>query len=541
MTNQETAVKKAVVLFCLLLALFSLAGSRKFTLKKVITLDSGKISGAACKGSSITCYKGIPYAQPPIGALRWKAPQPVQPWQGVRVCDRFGPSAIQAPQAPLRMWSAEFIVDTSLGYSEDCLTLNVWTDRKSRDSRRPVLVFIHGGAFTSGGSSCEVYDGEGLAQKGLVVVTINYRVGILGFLAHPALSAESGHGVSGNYALLDMIAALQWVRRNIAAFGGDPDNVTIEGQSAGAAAVHALILSPLAKGLFHKAIAQSISLLAAQAQTLAEAEKAGAAASVTDNGGTPWDPRDDRVIGPFGSQSLAEMREMPPAELLKVAWRGGPVIDGYVLPGGILEVLKAGRQNDVPLLTGMVEGDADLFGGYPVTLTQYRENAERRFGALADEFLALYPAVNDQEAAAQNRRSAVDDNNAQIYALALARAQHGKAPSWLYFFTHILPGPESAKYGAFHSADLAYGFNTFTPQRRGYWTAADSALGETVSSCFARFARSGDPNGPGLAAWPPFAAGRIGFMELGEHPGPYEMAADRAAFWRRVVAGWLGL
>ncbi len=534
-------MKRIVVALILLLALFSLAGNRKFTLKKVVSLESGKISGTTCKGSSITVFKGIPYARPPIGALRWKAPQPVEPWQGVRVCDRFGPSAIQSPQAPLRMWSAEFIVDTTLGYSEDCLTLNVWSDGQSRDPRRPVLVFIHGGAFTSGGSSCEVYNGEGLAKKGLVVVTINYRVGILGFLAHPALSAESGKGVSGNYALLDMIAALQWVRRNIAAFGGDPENVTIEGQSAGAAAVHALILSPLAKGLFHKAIAQSITPLALHPQTLAEAEQAGAAAAVTDKGGTPWDPRDDRVIGPFGSLSLAEMRAMPPAELLKVAWAGGPVVDGYVLPGGAMEVLKAGKQNDVPLLTGMVEGDADLFGGFPVTLAQYRDYAVKRFGEQAGEFLALYPAANDREAAEQNRASAVDDNNAQIHALARIRALHGQAPSWLYYFTHVLPGPESGHYGAFHSADLAYGFNYFTPQRAGYWSAADTALGELISSQFACFARSGDPNAPGLPVWPIFDAGRVCFMELAEHPGLYEIAPAKVAFWSLWYARALGV
>ena len=214
----------------------------QFNLPGAVKTAAGDVSGIEGRNSDITVFKGIPFAAPPVGDLRWKAPQPVTPWAGVKVCDQYSPSAIQSPQAPFMMWSKEFIIDTSKGsdsYSEDCLYLNVWTNRKSTSDKRPVLVFIHGGGLTNGGASCEIYDGEALAAKGLVVVTINYRVNILGFLATSELAAESPDKVAGNYGLLDQIAALKWVRQNIAAFGGDPHNVTIQGQSAGSMSVHA--------------------------------------------------------------------------------------------------------------------------------------------------------------------------------------------------------------------------------------------------------------------------------------------------------------
>src|SRR4051812_28036667 len=219
-----------------------------FQLPDRVCVDSGLVEGTPGADAAITVFKGIPYAAPPVGDLRWRSPQPVVPWTDVRKADRFGNNAMQTPPAPHMWWTEEFIPHSELASSEDCLTLNVWTDKSSSNGKRPVLVFIHGGGFRSGAGSCAVYDGEALAEKGLVVVTINYRLGIFGFLAHPALTVESPDHASGNYAILDMIAALRWVRRNIAAFGGDPDNVTIQGQSAGSSAVHLLTTSPLAKG-----------------------------------------------------------------------------------------------------------------------------------------------------------------------------------------------------------------------------------------------------------------------------------------------------
>jgi para-nitrobenzyl esterase len=290
------------------LFIFSCTKPQTFELPKEVKIESGQITGVPGRNHSIIVFKGIPYAVPPVGDLRWRPPQPVKPWEGIKACDKFGPSAMQAPQAPFMMWSTEFIIDTSLGYSEDCLTLNVWTDADSSDGKRPVLLFVHGGAYTSGGSSCEIYDGEGLAKKGVVVVTINYRLGVFGFFTHPTLSAESENRVSGNYGILDMIAALKWVKQNIAAFGGDPDNVTIQGQSAGASAVNVLLLSPLAKGLFHRAIPQSFNLLNRKMPTLSEMEAAGLESAITDNNGTPMDRSNDRIITAFGSKLLPEMR-----------------------------------------------------------------------------------------------------------------------------------------------------------------------------------------------------------------------------------------
>ena len=308
-------MKKYFILIISVLFIFSCTESQTFKLPNEVKIESGRITGVPGRNQSIILFKGIPYAAPPVGDLRWRPPQPAEPWKGIKACDKFGPSAMQAPQAPFMMWSTEFIIDTSLGYSEDCLTLNVWTDAESSDGKRPVLLFIHGGAYTSGGSSCEIYDGEGLAKKGVVVVTINYRLGVFGFFAHPALSAESENKVSGNYGILDMIAALKWVKGNIAAFGGDPDNVTIQGQSAGASAVNVLLFSPLAKGLFHRAIHQSSNLLNRKMPSLSEMEAAGIKSAITDNNGTPIDQSDDRVISSFGSKSAAEMRAMRAEDL----------------------------------------------------------------------------------------------------------------------------------------------------------------------------------------------------------------------------------
>ncbi len=528
-------MKKILVLVIMVLFMLSCSDSQTFNLPDEVKIESGRITGVPGRDPSIMVFKGIPYATAPVGDLRWKAPQPVEPWTDIRICDKFGPSAIQTPQAPFMMWSKEFIIDTSLGYSEDCLTLNVWTDAKSTDGKRPVLLFIHGGAYTSGGSSCEVYDGEGLAKKGVVVVTINYRLGVLGFFAHPALSAESENGVSGNYGILDMIAALKWVKNNISAFGGTPENVTIQGQSAGASAVNVLLLSPLANGLFHKAIPQSFSMLNRKMQTLAELEAAGEKSALTDNNGTPMDRSDDRIISPFGSKSLDEMRSIKAEDLLALSFPSTPNIDGYVLTSGILETLKSGKQNDVPVLTGMVEGDAMLFGGSggpAITVEQYQKNAREKYGDFADEFLAAYPAGDDTEAALQTKASAVDNLNVLSYYKGKTRAIKGKADTYLYFFTHVMPGPQSTAHGAFHTADVPYSFNYFSPLRAEYWTKLDYEIGDKMSDYWVNFIKTGNPNGQGLSEWPAWKEGEIKLMELGDLFAPISMENEKADYWK---------
>ena len=529
-------MKKFMLLIVTMFFMFSCTESQTFRLPDEVKIESGRITGVPGRDPSIMVFKGIPYAAPPVDDLRWRPPQPAEPWKGIKVCDKFGPSAMQAPQMPFMMWSAEFIVDTSLGYSEDCLTLNVWTDAEPSDVKRPVLVFIHGGGYTSGGSSCEVYDGEGLAKKGVVVVTINYRLGVFGFFTHPALSAESGNKVSGNYGILDMIAALEWVKKNIAAFGGDPGNVTIQGQSAGASAVNVLLLSPLAGGLFHKAIPQSFSQIGRELPTLSEMEAAGSKSVIADNGGTPMDPSDDRVISPFGSKVLTEMRKVPAEELLAVSYRSSPNVDGYVLTADMLETLKAGQQNDVPVLTGMVEGDAMLFsgmaGGQPLTLERYKESAGEKYGEYGDQFLTVYPADSDVAAAEQSRESARDDLNVLSYYFGKARSIKGKSDTYIYFFTHVMPGPRSETHGAFHTADVPYSFNYLSPLREAYWTKRDYEIGDGMSDYWVNFIKTGSPNGQRLPEWPAWKEGDLTFMELGDTFSTVTIPEEKVNFWK---------
>jgi len=486
-----------------------------------VCTDSGLIEGTAGTDPAVTIFRGIPYAAPPIGDLRWKAPQPVVPWTDVRMAKTFGNNAMQTTPAPHEWWTEEFTPRPELGVDEDCLTLNVWTDKTSTNGKRPVLIFIHGGGFAVGAGSCPAYDGEALARKGVVVVTVNYRLGIFGFLAHPALTAESAQHASGNYALLDMIAALQWVKRNIAAFGGDPDNVTVQGQSAGSAAVHSLTISPLAKGLFHRAITQSLNPITAGATPdLAVEEAQGSTA--------------------FSGQTLDEMRAMSAADLMAVSWSARPIVDGYALTSDLLTALKAGTQNDVPMISGMVHGDASFFanGAVVTTVAGYESWANTTYGTQAAAFLAAYPAADDAAAASQYRASGVDNQNALQYFLARARALHGHSKTYLYHFDHSMPPPPDTPVstGAFHTADVAYALRYFykpsDPQKLRPWTQVDYDLGKTMSSYWAFFAAAGDPNGGGLPAWDAYA-GEIELQELGDTVQPLAAMGDaQATFWK---------
>jgi Carboxylesterase type B len=543
----RASVAFGVAAVMLLAAGAALGAEGGVALSGVVKVAGGSIRGTVGRDSSIAVFKGIPYAAPPVGQLRWKAPQPVVPWTGVKDCAAFGPSDIQSPQAPFMCWSSEFIVDTSKGaaaYSEDCLTLNVWAKKDLSDAKKPVLVFIHGGGYTSGGSSCEVYDGEALASKGIVYVSINYRVGILGFFAHPALSAESPDRVSGNYGILDQIAALTWVKKNIAVFGGDPGNVTIQGQSAGAGSVGALVISPLAKGLFQKAIPQSFNSIELKYPSLAEQEAAGAKAERVDDKGTPFDPSDDVVLGPFGSLSLERMRAMSPADLLKVRYPSAPILDGMVLPKSSMGAYKSGSYNDVPMMTGMVAGDGMLFVQAPkiASVEDYAAYVKKAYAEAADAMLAAYPATTAEEAKARAAELGADSLNAQQWLLAAARAEKGKSRTYLYFFTHAMPGPESAQWGAFHTADVPYSFGYLSPQRKDYWTDADEKLADIMVSYWANFAKTGDPNGPGLPTWPVFSkAGGMNLMELGDAMAPRSFSAAKTAAWKLYFSSKYGI
>ncbi|MGH7237933.1 MAG: carboxylesterase/lipase family protein, partial [Candidatus Saccharimonadales bacterium] len=304
---------------------------------ETIRVEGGTISGVKSNTSEVVSYKGIPFAAPPVGELRWKAPQPIVPWHGVKKCDAFGPSPMQAKPVPFMVYTREFLIPQK-PISEDCLYLNVWT-KAHRGEKRPVFVWIYGGGFTSGGTAVPIYDGEAMTKKGIIFVSVNYRVGVFGFLAHPDLTKESPNHASGNYGLLDQIAALTWVKKNIAAFGGDPDNVTIDGQSAGSMSVNCLVASPLAKGLFNKAIAESGSFLInnplLKSNNLEGAEQQGV-----------------KLAAAVHAATLEELRRVPAEDLMKIPGRYSPIVDGYVLPGPVSQIIAEGKENNVPLITG---------------------------------------------------------------------------------------------------------------------------------------------------------------------------------------------
>ncbi|HPK71088.1 MAG TPA: carboxylesterase family protein [Vicinamibacterales bacterium] len=505
------------------------AKAQKAPPPRPIRVTGGLVRGAAGARPGIAAYKGIPFAAPPVGDRRWKPPAPVVPWTGVRRADTFGPSCMQSIVQERKPWTYEFMTHNEI--SEDCLTLNVWTGAASPKERRPVFVYIYGGGFSEGSGAVPAYDGEGLASKGLVVVVPNYRVGVLGFLAHPGLSAESPVKASGNYGILDQIAALQWVRDNIAAFGGDADRVTIAGQSAGGMSVHALIASPLAAGLFHRAIVQSGGSsvggggIALGARTLADAEAAGrqwaearGAASVAELRAMSW-------------QQLVEPRPAPAAGggAPPAAMRFSPIIDGYVTPAPVREVVVSGRQNDVPVLTGANTGELGGVSGpgAPVTLESFTKRAGQQYGPLAPEFLALYPAKTDEEAAAAQARSARDLALVSMHLWARERAGTAKTPAYTYLWDHALPGPDAARYGAFHSSEVPYVLNTLYAADRPF-TDQDRKIADMMSSYWANFAATGDPNGEGLPRWNP-AGQAPEVMQVGDRTGVVPIAGSPAA------------
>jgi para-nitrobenzyl esterase len=467
----------------LALAAFALlaGGAALAALPDEIELDSGLVSGAVGASPAVRVFKGIPFAASPVGANRWRAPQPVAAWSGVRAATEFGPRCTQGgPPGP----NAAAAPPTS----EDCLYLNVWTAASSVTETRPVMLWIYGGGFFGGAGSEPRYAGDGLAKKGAVVVTFNYRLGSLGFFAHPELSAESPHKVSGNYGMLDALAALQWVRRNIAAFGGDPGNVTIFGVSAGANMVATLVGSPAAKGLFERAIAQSgawMGLGMAPMNTLARAEAAGA-----------------KALEDAGAKSIAELRGKPAAEVFRTIRGGGLVVDGYLIPEDLSLTYTSSRQDSVDLLVGSNQDEGTFFQRPGLTAEQFTGQARQRFGVLADGYLKMYPAANDAETSQSYLASFSDEAAWHMRKFAELQAKRG-GRSFVYYFTRVPPSPpDRPSRGATHVAEIAYMFANLAPGLP--WTDVDAKLADTMSSYWVNFARSGDPNGPGLPAWPAY-------------------------------------
>ncbi len=470
-----------------------------FAINDPVKTSNGLVSGIPGGDASIHVYKGIPYAAPPVGPLRWKEPKPAASWDGVRKADKFSPECMQTPYPK----GSVYYVDP-LPTSEDCLSLNVWTPAKSAKDRRPVMVWIHGGALTRGSGDLLVYDGENLAKKGVVVVTVNYRLGIFGFYAHPELTKESDRNSSGNYGILDQIAALEWVQKNIAAFGGDPRRVTIFGESAGSWSVNCLMASPLAKGLFQRAIGESGADFQ-PLRKLKEAEESGV-----------------KLATSMGAHSIAEMREKSAEELLKVGPAiAYPTVDGWMLPAEVYTIFATGKQNDVPLLVGSNADEFTSLTAVPANLTPaaFKSQLKTRFGADTEKMLAVYPADTDEQAKASLLASLRDVTFTwQMRTWSRLESKTGKSNVFLYYFSKVTPGPESARYRAFHASEIAYAFNNLTENRP--WGDADRKLADTMSSYWVNFATTGDPNGKGLPKWPKYTEATDQAMELGDQVKP---------------------
>ena len=518
---------------CAAVALAMVAAPLAGAVTQPVRVTGGLVSGVPGRDPSIVVFKGIPFAAPPVAARRWQAPGSVVSWQGVRKADAFGASCMQSIVQERKPWTYEFMAHNEI--SEDCLTLNVWTGASSARERRPVYFYIYGGGFNEGSTAVPVYDGEGLAEKGVVVVTANYRVGVLGVLAHPELSKESGSGVSGNYGLLDQIAALTWIRDNIAAFGGDPNQVTIAGQSAGGMSVHALIASPLAKNLFHRAIVQSggswlsRSGMSVGGKALDDAEAEGV-----------------RFAEAKGARSLAELRAMSwekltePAQVAPAAGGGragaapgirfSPIVDGRLLTAPVAQIVAEGKQNDVPILTGANTGELGGISGpqTAVMVDSFVRRATQQYGAMADEFLTLYPAASDEQAAIAQAQSSRDQALVSMFLWAKQRARTAKTKAFTYLWDHAIPGPDAARFGAFHTSEVPYFMNTLYKSDRPF-TEADRTIADMMSSYVANFVKTGDPNGRGLPRWDPVGS-RPEVMEVGDRTAPIPLAGDAAKY-----------
>jgi para-nitrobenzyl esterase len=456
---------------------------------------SGMVEGK--DDGTVRAFLGIPYAAPPVGELRWKAPAPTAKWTGVRKTTEFGAHCMQG-----NVFGDMVFRDP--GPSEDCLTLNVWVPSKPGSAKLPVMVWIYGGGFVAGTTSEERQDGSRLAQQGVVVVSMNYRLGVFGFLVHPELAKESGHNSAGNYGLMDQLAALRWVHDNIAAFGGDPGNVTIFGESAGSFSVSAQMASPLAKGLFQKAIGESGAAFHSRGlsfESLVSREET-----------------DVKVMNEkLGVSTLAQLRALPAEKILDAfvppksqGFDFGPDVDGYFLPEPVPAIFAAGKQNDVPLLAGWNhdEGSFEMSAQKP-TAESMKANAEKEFGDKASEFLKLY-ATDTEE---QTVRSAEDFAGDSFIAFSTwdwleAQSKTGKNPVYRYRFDLGLPSsdPKAQHLVAYHSAEIEYVFGQLDSKKGVPWRAEDRQLSEEMQKYWANFARSGDPNGPGLPKWPPYSA-----------------------------------
>ena len=477
----------------------------------VVHTDAGNVEGTASADSKIRIFRGIPYAAPPVGNLRWKVPQPVEGWTGVRKAVDFGPRCMQG-----RVYADMIFRDS--GPNENCLYLNVWTPATSANARLPVMVWIYGGGFAAGAGSEPRQDGENLARKGVVVVNFNYRLGIFGFFSHSGLAKESGHNASGNYGLLDQVAALQWVRKNIAVFGGDASNITIFGESAGSFSVSALMASPLSRDLFQRAIGESGAFFGKTLPTksLADSEKAAAKFAQT----------------AFGTDSLKSLREKSADELLQAALkdkdtdRFAPNIDGYFLPKPVDSIYASGKQGHVPLLAGWNADEGSyhsIFKDEKPTAQNFIAWASKQFGDKADEFLRFYPAGTDEEAK-QSAEAVAEDQflGYSTWKWINMQLKTGQSPVYRYRFEDAPPAAadeQGESRGAYHSAEIEFVFEAL-PSKNLPWRPEDRRLSDEMSTYWTNFAKRSDPNGEGLTKWPPYNR-QDGYEVMHLTPGPH--------------------
>jgi para-nitrobenzyl esterase len=465
------------------------AAAVTYAAKPQVKLHDGKLLGTYNENTKVYAFKGIPYAIPPIGPLRWQAPAQEDPWKGVRDAKEFGPRCMQGKIFP-------DMIFRDAGPSEDCLTVNVWTPSISDTANLPVMFWIHGGGFAAGASSEPRQDGENLAKRGVVVVSLNYRLNIFGFYTNPELTKESTHHASGDYGLLDMVAALQWVHDNVINFGGDASKVTVFGESAGSWAVSELMASPLAKDLFSKAIGESGAAFSAtglEVKSLEDSEKA-----------------DVKFAKEINAPTLGAMRAMSADQLMQAALKPGmvrfaPIVDGYFLPEPVPEIYAAGKQAHVPLLAGWNKNEGGTAAQSKATVESFTADARKNFGDRADRLLKVYPASN-LEQAKESAAALARDNFIAFGTWKWIEAQvaTGNAPVYRYFFTHVLPPPADVN-GAYHSADIEFVFDDLA-NKDLKWRDQDRELAKLMSSYWTNFAKTGDPNGPDLPEWPPFKA-----------------------------------
>jgi para-nitrobenzyl esterase len=460
----------------------------------IIETPQGKLQGQGSETNpEISAFKGIPFALPPTGDRRWKPAEPAPKWQGVRLAEQYGPNCVQMPYP-----EGSFFSRPAFPTSEDCLYLNVWTPadlaQGKADEKLPVMVWIHGGALTRGGGSIDTYNGTNLANKGVVVVTINYRLGALGYFAHPELTKESSRKASGNQGITDQIQALKWVQDNITAFGGDPDRVTIFGESAGSWSVNHLVASPLTKDLFHGAIGQSGAVL----EPMPQLKTRVAAQASAEAMGREFA---EKALGK--KASLESLRAMPAHEVMAAAEASGfrtqGIVDGWVFPDQIYNIMAKGEQNPVPVIVGFNSDEGTTLGAaarLPASKEAYIESVKQRYGEYADEYLKLYPADDLRRAALDAFRDSFVSWAMPTWAMMTANVNQ---PAWLYYFSHRPSGPMKEQLGAYHAAEIQYVFDNYRED-----IPHEQEMADIMSDYWVAFAKTGNPNAADRPEWKPY-------------------------------------